>query len=180
MARKNLHLPDEVVRLIGDVLHSARFRSETQAVVAMLEGASDRLKDAKGYVYLMSGPKGLKIGTSIDPERRARDLRAELMHCIVGDRLTELSAHIIWGRYRLTARGEWFEDRKEIIDWFTSHDLAVPIDELQPTSKKMVTLTLDPKTVERLEAWIAKQDFPPAKNAVVEAALKAWLDEREE
>ena len=45
--------------------------------------------------------------------------------------------------------------------------------------KKMVTMTLDPDTVERLEAWLAKQEFPPAKNAVIEAALKAWLDDRE-
>lgn len=46
-------------------------------------------------------------------------------------------------------------------------------------NKKMVTLTLEPETVARLEAWIAAQDFPPAKNAVVEAALKAWLDEKQ-
>lgn len=45
--------------------------------------------------------------------------------------------------------------------------------------KKMVTLTLDPELVERLEAWIKGQDFPPAKNAVIEAALKAWLDGKE-
>ena len=46
-------------------------------------------------------------------------------------------------------------------------------------NKKMVTLTLKPETVERLERWIEAQDFPPAKNAVVEAALEAWLDEKE-
>ena len=45
--------------------------------------------------------------------------------------------------------------------------------------KKMVTLTLEPDLVQRLEDWISRQDFPPAKNAVVEAALKAWLDEKE-
>ena len=46
--------------------------------------------------------------------------------------------------------------------------------------KKMVTLTLDPELVERLEAWLAKQEFPPAKNAVIEAALIRWLDDRED
>lgn len=46
--------------------------------------------------------------------------------------------------------------------------------------KKMVTLTLDPELVARLEAWLAKQEFPPAKNAVIEAALAAWLDGRDE
>lgn len=46
--------------------------------------------------------------------------------------------------------------------------------------KKMVTLTLDPELVERLEAWLSQQEFPPAKNAVIEAALRKWLDERED
>ena len=46
--------------------------------------------------------------------------------------------------------------------------------------KKMVTLTLDPELVARLEAWLERQEFPPAKNAVIEAALRKWLDERDE
>ena len=46
--------------------------------------------------------------------------------------------------------------------------------------KKMVTLTLDPTLVARLEAWLERQEFPPPKNAVMEAALKAWLDDRED
>lgn len=45
--------------------------------------------------------------------------------------------------------------------------------------KRMLTLTLDPPVVERLDAWLAKQEFPPARNAAIEAAIKAWLDERE-
>ena len=45
--------------------------------------------------------------------------------------------------------------------------------------KKMVTLTLDPELVERLEAWLSRHEFPPPKNAVVEVALKAFLDQRE-
>lgn len=46
-------------------------------------------------------------------------------------------------------------------------------------NKKMVTLTLSPELVERLEAWIKKQEFPPNKNAVIEAALKSFLDEKD-
>ncbi|MEL7184662.1 MAG: hypothetical protein AAGK57_13555 [Pseudomonadota bacterium] len=42
----------------------------------------------------------------------------------------------------------------------------------------MVTLTFDPALVQRLEAWIKAQEFPPAKNAVIEAALKEWLDKK--
>ena len=43
-------------------------------------------------------------------------------------------------------------------------------------AKKMMTMTLDPKLVERLDAWIKKQDFPPARNAVIEKAVKEFLD----
>ena len=44
--------------------------------------------------------------------------------------------------------------------------------------KKMVTLTVEPDLWARLEKWISEQDFPPAKNAVVEVALTKWLDEQ--
>lgn len=46
-------------------------------------------------------------------------------------------------------------------------------------AKKMVTMTLDPKLVERLDEWIANQQFPPARNAVIEAAVTAFLDKAE-
>lgn len=46
-------------------------------------------------------------------------------------------------------------------------------------NKKMVTLTLSPEIVERLENWLKGHEFPPAKNLVVEAALKNYLDEKE-
>lgn len=42
--------------------------------------------------------------------------------------------------------------------------------------KKMITLTLDPALVEQVDAWIKRQDFPPARNAVIEAALRQFLD----
>jgi len=47
-------------------------------------------------------------------------------------------------------------------------------------NKKMVSYALDPELLARLDAWLAKQEFPPSKTAVVEAALKAFLDSREE
>jgi predicted DNA-binding protein len=46
-------------------------------------------------------------------------------------------------------------------------------------NKKMVTLTLSPEIVERLENWLKGHEFPPAKNLVIEAALKNYLDEKE-
>jgi hypothetical protein len=45
--------------------------------------------------------------------------------------------------------------------------------------KKMVTLTLDPKLLERLAAWMERQEIPPQKNQVVELALREFLDRRE-
>lgn len=45
--------------------------------------------------------------------------------------------------------------------------------------KQMVTLTLDPDLVERLKAWIGRQDFPPPQNAVVAKAIENFLDEND-
>ena len=45
--------------------------------------------------------------------------------------------------------------------------------------KQMVTLTLDPELVERLKAWIGRQEFPPAQNAVIAKAIERFLDENE-
>lgn len=42
--------------------------------------------------------------------------------------------------------------------------------------KKVVTLTLDPDLWEELGAWIAKQEIRHPKNAVVEVALRRFLD----
>jgi len=44
----------------------------------------------------------------------------------------------------------------------------------------MVTLTLTPDLVRRLEEFIERQELKPAKNTVIEAAIKAFLDERED
>jgi metal-responsive CopG/Arc/MetJ family transcriptional regulator len=48
-----------------------------------------------------------------------------------------------------------------------------------PRLKKPISLALDPELLERLEAWIAKQEFPPQKTAVFETALREFLDRRE-
>lgn len=48
-----------------------------------------------------------------------------------------------------------------------------------PRLKKPVSLALDPELLERLEAWMAKQEFPPSKTQVWEAALREFLDKRD-
>jgi Arc/MetJ-type ribon-helix-helix transcriptional regulator len=50
---------------------------------------------------------------------------------------------------------------------------------LMPRLKKMVSYALDPALLARLDEWLARQDVAPSKTAVIEAALRAWLDERE-
>lgn len=48
-----------------------------------------------------------------------------------------------------------------------------------PRLKKMTSLALDPKLLERLQAWIEKQDVDIKKTAVFETALREFLDKRE-
>lgn len=156
--RKNMNLPEEVVRLIGDILHSARYRSETQAVISMLEGASDRLNEVDKFVYLIRSEAGslprLKIGTSDQPLLEASDADAKLLFCISGDRLSEVAVHMIWGRYRLT--GGWFQDRQEIIDWFSRHELLVPLDEIIKTVKpQFPKIKMTSEMILQVEAWCA-------------------------
>ena len=50
---------------------------------------------------------------------------------------------------------------------------------LMARRKHMVSFALDPDLIKRLEAWLATQEFPPSKTAVIEASLRAFLDQRE-
>jgi predicted transcriptional regulator len=45
--------------------------------------------------------------------------------------------------------------------------------------KKMVSFALDPDLLKRLDAWLSRQDPAISKTAVVESALRAWLDAKE-
>lgn len=48
-----------------------------------------------------------------------------------------------------------------------------------PRIKRPTSTALDPDLLDRLEAWIAKQEFPPNKTAVFETALREFLEKRE-
>ena len=50
---------------------------------------------------------------------------------------------------------------------------------IMPRLKKPKSLALDPDLLDRLDAWLSKQEFPPSQTTVFEAALKEWLDRRE-
>jgi hypothetical protein len=45
--------------------------------------------------------------------------------------------------------------------------------------KRPLNLSIDPEIHDRIDAYIARQEVPPSKTAIVEAALRAWLDDRE-
>lgn len=45
--------------------------------------------------------------------------------------------------------------------------------------KRPLHIYIDPDLYRRLDAWIAAQDVPPQRTAAVEAAIRAWLDDRE-
>ena len=45
--------------------------------------------------------------------------------------------------------------------------------------KKMVSYALDPELLKRLEEWLETQEFPPSKTAVMEVALRKFLEERD-
>lgn len=43
--------------------------------------------------------------------------------------------------------------------------------------KRMITFTLDPDVDERLRSWIKRQEPQPRQNAVIEVAIKRFLDD---
>lgn len=48
-----------------------------------------------------------------------------------------------------------------------------------PRLKKPTSLALDTDLLERLEAWMAKQEFPPSKTIIFETAIREFLERRE-
>lgn len=43
-------------------------------------------------------------------------------------------------------------------------------------NKKMVSFALDPALIKGLDEWIARQPVPPSKTAVIEAAIRMFLN----
>lgn len=77
-----------------------------------------------GFVYAIEGPEGLvKIGHSVDPVKRARDIRScsagpvRLLGMARGDRVHEADLHELAAGERV--RGEWFR-KGRVISLFLS------------------------------------------------------------
>ena len=47
-----------------------------------------------------------------------------------------------------------------------------------PRERKPSTYTLSPAVLALLDEWIAAQEFPPSKSAVIEMALREFIDRR--
>jgi len=133
--RKNIHIPDLLAETIGRYRHDARFKSETAAIVDLLERTlTDIYAPSASYVYLaFSKTKNLyKIGVSEQPAVRVKQLSSEefgsveLKAVIKGGRVSEQIAHILFDRFRV--HGEWFEVNDEIVSYFSEHGGAVKID----------------------------------------------------
>lgn len=46
-------------------------------------------------------------------------------------------------------------------------------------NKKMMTITLPYEVVERLDDWIKKREYPPARNQVIEKSIVKYLDDND-
>ncbi|MFD3937832.1 GIY-YIG nuclease family protein [Streptomyces sp. NPDC058611] len=73
--------------------------------------------DGVSYVYVIgsSGSTHVKIGTSVSPEKRLKELqtgnpgRLEVLWCTPGGRDLESALHKVFDEYRM--EGEWFDFR---------------------------------------------------------------------
>lgn len=143
-----------------------------------------------GVVYVMDCGDGLvKVGFSKRPTRRADDLGLIVRHTSDWHEQAELiekAAHRLLKLAGHHSRNEIFtasiEDAvaaiNQAFDLAERGELKTVVLPPQRT-KHVINLALDPVLLERLDEWLAAQEFPPTKTAVIEAAIKAFLDGRE-
>ena len=74
--RKNLNLPPNIVDAISNFRHAGRYKSETAAVVDLLDRSTSDISHLNGYVYLAtnSDESLFKIGFSANPKYRQKNL----------------------------------------------------------------------------------------------------------
>ena len=132
--RKNIHVPDLLAEMIGKYRHDTRFKTETAAIVDLLERTLNDIYDpVASYVYLGYSQKNdlYKIGFSSKPYDRVKDLsgaehgKVKLYAVIKGGRVAERVAHILFDRYRVD--GEWFQPDREISEYFREHGKAMQV-----------------------------------------------------
>lgn len=127
-------------------------------------------------IYFISDGRAIKIGRSARPGQRLRELETgnpfpiNIIACIEGSAPQERSIHIQLAKYRI--RGEWFVDctpvRRAIEQYQKSGVICAAekapcnlagIDESPESAanvaEAIVSLTSDPRRLERLEAELA-------------------------
>ena len=145
--RKNLNLPDRLVEALSEFRHAGRYKSETSAVIDLLEMSTGDIMEANTYVYLAANSDGslYKIGYSANPRYRQAGLvcpdggPAKIIYFIRGGRVMEKSLHLLFSRYHHS--GEWFAASDDIKDWFEGLDAEDDIGIFKSRKECRVVLT---------------------------------------
>jgi hypothetical protein len=147
--RKNLNFPSSLIEALSEFRHAGRYKSETAAVIDLLEMSTADIMGKTSYVYLAENEsKSLyKIGFSSNPKKRQDTLtcpdngRCKVICFVKGGRVMEKSLHILFSRHHHS--GEWFTQSQDIKDWFDGAGAIYSFDALQATKESRVILGLD-------------------------------------
>lgn len=145
--RKNLNLPPNIVDAISNFRHAGRYKSETAAVVDLLDRSTSDISHLNGYVYLAtnSDESLFKIGFSANPKYRQKNLTcpkdgpAKILCFVRGGRVMEKSLHLLFNRHHHS--GEWFQASKDIFDWFLGTEPDFDIDGLPSKKESRVEMS---------------------------------------
>lgn len=143
-----------------------------------------------GRLYVMAMEEGRKVGFSTNPERRRLEFRSAQIEFVSGWRddisRAERVVHNILKERGVHVKGEIFDAALEDIvavinSVFENVDFHVAQDrKTRVRLKKLTTFALDPDLLDRLEKWRQAQDVPPSKTAVLEVAVREFLERREQ
>ena len=147
--RKNLNLPDRLVEALSEFRHAGRYKSETSAVIDLLEMSTGDIMEVNTYVYLAANSDSslYKIGYSANPRYRQAGLicpnggPAKIIYFIRGGRVMEKSLHMLFSRHHHS--GEWFAASDDIKDWFEGVDAEDDVGIFKSRKESRVTLTED-------------------------------------
>jgi hypothetical protein len=135
-------------------------------------------------VYVMRAEDGsLKVGHSIAPSKRARDIGRHVQVVHETDVLEhaeriERVAHRVLALQGKRIRGEWFN--AELAEAIAAIEDAVrQVEQGRAHSAKIaLTIKCDAALLERLNTFLLSAEPPMTRNAFIETAVRAFLDKR--